>query len=273
MHLYKNIINNKYHSLNNLSASFRNEKPFPHIVLDNFLDADIFGSLKKTIDQYSANKRTGILFNSNAEMNKWISLNSNLPNDISHIVETLNDKLWLSNLLELTGLNSLNTTSHGNTKLANYHEMEPGGILVTHVDHSSEPLSGMPHVLNIIIFLSQEWDPSYGGATLFWDQWGKKIVKKIEYKPNRAVIFLHTPYSFHSVEYINPNHKFVRRTIYIDYYSNSFDPYTGINLDFSNKWFKHGTTFKLNKLIDYFKLGNSHYTKALLMYNLRKILS
>ena len=266
-----NLINKKHHSLEGFSDLFRNAKPFPHIKLDDFLEPDFFASLIKVFHQYSLVRNKGKLFNTQAEKNKWISLNTNLPNEISLIIDNLNNKLWVDNLLKLTGLKSLNPTPAGNTKLANYHEMEQGGILIPHVDHSFEPETGMPHVLNIIIFLSSEWDPSYGGATLFYDHRGKKVVKKIEYKPNRAVIFLHTPYSFHGVEYLNQNYRLLRKTIYVDYYSDSFDPYSEIDLDFSKKWFRHGTTFKLNKFRDYFKLGNIYYTKTLLQYNLNKI--
>ena len=96
-----NVINKKYHSLDNFADIFRNAKPFPHIALDDFLDEDFFASLKKLFHQYSSDKKEGKLFNSNAENNKWISLNSKLPNEIYVILESLNDKLWISNLLEL----------------------------------------------------------------------------------------------------------------------------------------------------------------------------
>ena len=48
--------------------------------------------------------------------------------------------------------------------LANYHEMGSNGFLGSHVDHSSDPNTGYPHVLNVILYLSSEWKSSYGGA-------------------------------------------------------------------------------------------------------------
>ena len=73
--------------------------------------------------------------------------------DLTLIVDELNTQNWVDNFKKLTGIETLVAS---NSKLANYHEMEPGGYLGPHVDHSSEPISGMPHVLNIILFLSDK---------------------------------------------------------------------------------------------------------------------
>ena len=266
-------INKKYHNLKNFSDSFKNAKPFPHVILDDFLNEKYFSNLKKYFNEYSNTNLDGRNFNSNAEKSKWISLNSNLPEEISKIISTLNDKMWISNLIRFTGLKSLNATSVGNKLLANYHEMKPGGVLTSHVDHSSEPVTGMPHILNIILFISPQWESNYGGATLFYDQWGKKVIKKIEYIPNRGIIFLHNPYSFHGVECLNLNHNYLRRSIYVDYYSDSFQPYKNFNLNSPNHWFEHGTTFKLENFIDYLRPSHFNYTKALIKYNINRILS
>ena len=255
-----------------LKEKFHTAKPFPHLVLDNFLEKDYFSLLISSFKDYQIHEKEGKFFNSPAERKKWISLNTDLPKNILLILDTLNKKSWISNLKMLTGLDTLYSTKVGNTLLANYHEMMPGGVLVSHVDHSSDQETGLPHVLNIILFLSPEWRSEYGGSTLFWNQSGKEIVQKVEYIPNRAVIFLHTPYSFHSVEHIEPSHNYLRRTIYVDYYSESLNPYAKMDLDFPNKWFEHGTTFRLNKRIDYIKPRHFHYLKAMLKYKFNKLL-
>ena len=49
------IINEKYTSLENFSEKFKNSKPFPHIVFDNFLDKSFFSELdteKFTIEKF-----------------------------------------------------------------------------------------------------------------------------------------------------------------------------------------------------------------------------
>jgi len=95
---------------------------------------------------------------------------------------------------------------------------------------------------------------------------------KVEYKPNRAVIFLHTPYSFHGVERLQNNGEVKRKTLYVDYYSKSTKPFDHMKFDFSNIWFKHDTTFRLPQLTDYFKLKNRNYAKAYAKYMLRRFI-
>ena len=151
--------------------------------------------------------------------------------------------------------------------------MTGGGYLGPHVDHSQDPKTNLPHVLNIIVYLSKVWSDDFKGATLFFDKFGKKIINKANYKPNRAVIFLHTPYTFHGVEKIPEHVELDRSIVYLDYYSKSLDPYRHINLDFKNHWFKHGTTFVFDRFSDYFKPDNYSYLKSYLRYKIGKIIN
>lgn len=262
------IINPKHFNLSKRKEEFFTKKPFPYLVLDDFLEKNFFDKIsKKTLNNnYSISE--GKSFNSEIESNKTISLNESLPKDITEITNILNSKIWLEKLKSLTDINSLQATDVGNTLLANYHEMGSDGFLGSHVDHSTDPNNGLPHVLNIILYLSTDWKENFGGATLFFDRKGNKVISKVEYKQNRAVIFLHTPYSFHGVEKLKENKNVKRKSLYVDYYSDSFDPFKNMELDFPNNWFKHGTTFVMPNYMDYFKLKNWSYTKSFLMYKI-----
>lgn len=266
------IINPNYHNLENKKHEFQENKPFPYIILDNFLESSFYEKLDtklKKNDYFQGGKK----FNTNLELNKEISLNESLPEFILQITDLLNSKDWVKTLKSLTGINKLRATEVGNTMLANYHEMGSDGFLGSHVDHSSDPSTGNPHVLNIILYLSSEWKNDFGGATLFFDKNGKKQISKVEYRANRAVIFLHTPYSFHGVERLKNNGYVKRKLLYVDYYSDSYNPYKNFNLSFPNKWFSHGTTFVLKNNLDYLKKRNWFYAKSLLKYRLNKLRS
>ena len=263
------IINDKYHNLSNFKNQFKAEKPFPHLILDNFLKEDYFSDLK--LDHSIDFKDKGKSFNSDAEKEKWISKNVNLPKLVSNIVNELNSDNWIENLKSLTDIKSLFATDVGNTDLANYHEMYKNGFLGSHVDHSSDPKTGLPHVLNIILYLTQNLTNNWGGNTVFMSKDGKKIIKEIDYIPNRAVLFLHTPYSFHGVTKLI-NNKNKRSTIYVDYYSENKDPYQNYKLDFGNKFFNHGTCFVLPKTLDYLKPKNFYYLRTRLGYIINQII-
>jgi hypothetical protein len=265
-----NIISERYKDLRSMSARFLEAKPFPHLVLDKFLDESFFEELCK-VTQAERKAESGRKFDTQHEKSKWISINDSLPERLSQLIGALNSEEWVANLQSLSGLPELVGTQCGNSQLGNYHLMEPGGFLAPHVDHSSEPKTGLPHVLNIILYLTDRWNDEYGGSTTLYDRVGKYISAEVKYCPNRAVIFMHTPYSFHCVEEIGRDIPVPRKTLYVDYYSRSFEPYRNLKLPFPNKWFYHGTTFRLPHWYDYLLPRNYSYSKAMLRYQLNRI--
>lgn len=264
-----NIINNKYNNLKNYSSFFFKAKPYPYIILDNFLDETFFSNLHNNDLNINSKKN---LFNTDFEKNKSTSKNLELSNNIQMILNELNTKKFLNNLYQLTNIKELFSTKKGNSALANYHEMYESGFLGLHVDHSSEPETGLPHVLNIILYLSKNWDNNWGGATMFANKNGIKIKKIVDYVPNRAVIFLHSPFTFHGVTKIKNNLN-KRSSIYVDYYSKNINPYNHFDLDFKNVWFKHPTTFILPKIKDYFLKKNKIYLKKMIKHRIKAFLA
>ncbi len=265
-----NIINNKYNDLSNYSEDFIRAKPYPHIILDNFLDEGFFSNLD--LENFNKVSSKGLTFDTDLEKNKWTSKNDKLSNNLKLIVDKLNSYDFINNLYQLSKIEKLFSTTEGNTELANYHEMYNSGFLGTHVDHSSEPKTGSPHVLNIILYLTKNWVKEWGGETILANHNGTVIKKKIEYKSNRALIFLHSPFTFHGVTKIKDNLK-KRSTIYVDYYSKSLNPYNHLNLDFKNVWFKHPTTFILPNFKDYFLKKNSKYLKKMIKHKIKTFLA
>jgi Rps23 Pro-64 3,4-dihydroxylase Tpa1-like proline 4-hydroxylase len=264
------MINHTYYNLKKFQKEFYESRPFPYLVMDNFIEKSYFSRIKNILDKKEI--ILGKNFNSSVESNKSISLNSKLPTELK-LLDFLNSDDWIKNLNALTRIPEIFPITTDNETVANYHEMRESGNLAPHVDHSHEPSIKKPHVLNIIVYLSDNWKMEYGGNTLFYDKKGKKIEKKIDYKENRAVLFLHTPYSFHGVEKIKNSKNEVRKTLYMDYYSNSLKPFENINLDFSSKWFKHGTTFIFPNKLDYFKFKNLGYTKTYLHYKVSEFIN
>jgi Rps23 Pro-64 3,4-dihydroxylase Tpa1-like proline 4-hydroxylase len=264
------IINNKYNDLGSFNIEFKNAKPYPHVILDNFLDEDFFSKLDT--ESFSIEKHRNDHLDTFLERNKSNSRNVNLSDAIKKLVNELNSDKFVANLKKLTGMRELFQTSVGNTALSNYHEMYESGFVGTHVDHSSEPKTGFPHVLNILIYLTKGWDKSWGGSTILANKNGKKIEKVINYTPNRAVIFLHTPFSFHGVQELRNNLK-KRSSVYVDYYSSNKKPYLNFDLDFKNVWFKHPATFILPRFKDFFLKKNKSYLKRMIKHKVKSVFS
>jgi hypothetical protein len=265
------MINKIHYDLVIKKDDFLDAKPFPYLVLDNFFTPKFFERLNVYLNKV---KKTSDIkkFSSSVENEKTIFLNQNISL-IEDIAKNLSDEKWLNNIRELTKISDLNAPDINHGSLSNYHEMKQNGVLGSHVDHAIHPKTRSKHVLNIIIYLNKNWHHEYGGNTLLYDLKGKKIIKKIEYIPNRAVIFLHTPYSFHGVDKITKQTNEKRKSFYIDYYSDLQNPYQTFNLDFPKNFFSHGTTFVFQNVLEYLKIKNYNYTKTLLKYNINKFIN
>ena len=269
--IVKIMINDKYSNLDKYLDKFRSSKPFPYLILDNFFKKSFYNQLCTELS-HGMTKIIGKEFNTSVEKNKTINLNNDLPKTIDKILSMLTKDTWVKNLRNLSGISDLKPDVGHNEVLSNFHEMSKSGFLGSHVDHSHHPTTHKKHVLNIIIYLSKEWESQFGGNTLLFNKYGNKIEKLVEYVPNRLLIFLHTPYSFHGVDKLKPNQNQVRKTLYVDFYSNLEKPYSHLSLPFKNDFFKHGTTFILNDKLSYLKPSNFYYTKTLLKYNINKYL-
>ena len=70
----QNIINSKFDKLDLFKKEFEKNKPFPHIVLDDFLSESFYSSLN--IHQEEINQLEGKNFSSEVEKNKWVSKNT-----------------------------------------------------------------------------------------------------------------------------------------------------------------------------------------------------
>lgn len=110
------------------------------------------------------------------------------------------------------GLNGGGWHMHGNKGKLNIHQ-----------DYSIHPKLPFERKLNIIIYLSKDWNPEWGGGLQFWshdeeNNKPKEMVKKIDVKFNRAVIFDTTQNSWHGLpENINCPDNEYRKSLAVYY--------------------------------------------------------
>jgi hypothetical protein len=252
-------------------SQFWNAKPFPYLCIDNFLESDTFQDLAKDVGKTSI--KPTLTFETEIEKGKAIFSNKNCPASIQDAVGMLSHPEFLMQLKELIGINSLGPLTDFNSEhmpFNYFHLMSDGGILGSHVDHSSIGDDNV-HVLNCIFYISEQWDTSWGGHTVFFNKLGVKEKSKVTYKPNRLVIFLHSSQSFHGVSKIKGN-SCERGSIYMDYLTNK-NNLKHLNIQsqkygskFIAKYWRHQTTFiPFNTMnFRYFYIYSKYLAKRLL---------
>jgi Rps23 Pro-64 3,4-dihydroxylase Tpa1-like proline 4-hydroxylase len=175
-----------------LSEQYRSASPFPHIVIDDFLDPEVLRSVLAAFP--SSEEKT--FFNRNQERLKF----QYQPHEVrSGLVRSLfaelNSQAFLSFLEELTGISGLISDPY--FEGGGLHETKRGGHLGVHADFNVHDRLKLERRLNLLIYLNEDWHDDYGGELELWDQSMKECVVRVKPVFGRAVIFNTALDSFH----------------------------------------------------------------------------
>ena len=109
------------------------------------------------------------------------------PLEIKKTVDYLNSKSFISILEEKFQIKNL--VSDPNLFGGGMHESRNGGYLKIHSDFIYIRRKKLKRMLNLLVYLNEDWDESWGGAIELWDQKMEKNFLKVYPKINNAVIF------------------------------------------------------------------------------------
>lgn len=175
-----------------LAEQYQNAQPFPHIVMDDFIDANVLRALNAEFP--SRDDRT--YFDRAQERFKY-QFN---PNTVSsgrarNFLAELNGEPMLAFLSELTGIDRLISDPYYIG--GGLHETLAGGHLSVHADFNIHNGMNVERRLNLLIYLNDDWLPEYGGELELWDKKMRGPAHKISPVIGRAVVFNTTLQSFH----------------------------------------------------------------------------
>ena len=175
-----------------LHDSYQAASPFPHIVTDDFLDAEVLRAVLK--DFPSSEDRP--YFDRDQERLKF----QYHPHEVTsglvrNIFAELNSQAFLIFLEELTGLRGLLPDPY--FEGGGLHETKRGGHLGVHADFNGHDRLKLERKLNLLIYLNEDWPDSYGGELELWDQEMKGCAVRVKPQFGRAVIFNTALDSFH----------------------------------------------------------------------------
>ena len=200
-----------------VAASYREAAPYPNLVIENFFRRELFEALQREL--VGGVRNFNQVFTDEFQRNKTISTGDSVPPLISLLAAKFASPQMLRYLERVTGLQRLVPDPYYNTDYGYYHIVGAGGVLGSHVDHARHSSLGLPHVLNIVVYLTEGWNPDNGGALCLYDAGGREIVKRIECVANRAVLFACTPTAYHGVAPIVERCAERRHSLYFAYYA------------------------------------------------------
>ncbi|HEY3137905.1 MAG TPA: 2OG-Fe(II) oxygenase [Blastocatellia bacterium] len=176
-----------------LNEQYQFAKPFPHIIIDDFLPAEL---LEPLLDQFpKPGQVTWREFDNDNEKKLEFSKAESMPTDIRDFLYFLNCRVMLEFLERLTGIDALIPDPYfGGGGL---HEIERGGKLEVHADFNWLDKLRLDRRLNLLLYLNKDWREEYGGHLELWSRDMTECVKKVLPIFNRCVIFSTTDYAFH----------------------------------------------------------------------------
>jgi Rps23 Pro-64 3,4-dihydroxylase Tpa1-like proline 4-hydroxylase len=175
-----------------LSDTYRNAAPFPHIVIDDFLDPD---ALRSVLAEFpSSEDKT--FFDRDQERYKFQYSPQDIPSGhIKNLFAELNSEAFLGFLEEMTGIEGLISDPY--FEGGGLHETKRGGHLGVHADFNVHGRLKVERRINLLIYLNEDWKPDYGGQLELWDTGMKECVVQVEPLFGRAVLFNTNLDSFH----------------------------------------------------------------------------
>jgi Rps23 Pro-64 3,4-dihydroxylase Tpa1-like proline 4-hydroxylase len=202
-----------------LTHHYTQAEPFPHIVIDNFLQEDVIASIRAHFPVEPTNNEMIYERGYKGQLKRQISPNECTPY-LKSVFNTFNSAPMLQFLEKLTGIQGLIPDPYFSG--GGLHETKSGGFLGVHSDFRLNKKLNVERRLNVIIYLTENWQEEYGGNLELWDIGMKTCLKKILPIYNRCVIFNTDKDSNHGhPEPLTTPEDVTRRSIALYYYTAS----------------------------------------------------
>ena len=209
--------------LSELSKQYQGADPYPHIVLENFLNPEV---LQECIDEFNKLNESDEWINyvHYNEKKKGLNKLDLLPETLRHTIEVLNSDEFLKFLSALTGIKDLQKDDH--LEGGGIHQSGKGGFLNIHADFTVHPHHrNWQRRINVLVYLNKNWQEEWGGKLELWDKQMKACEKKILPIFNRCVIFNTDADSYHGhPEPMTCPEDSFRRSIALYYYTVEANP-------------------------------------------------
>lgn len=199
--------------------------PFPHVILDDFVDSGIIDAMLKEFPQPNdkigwARRDVDTEDGRPASVGKLDFGNVvQLGPTLRQLAWELNSKPFLRFLQQLTGIKRLIPDPH--FVGGGVHQTGRDGMLRVHADFQKHPVFGLNRRINVLLYLNQDWKEEYGGHIELWDREMKGCVASALPVAGRCLIFNTDADSYHGQpQPLTCPPGMTRKSLAIYYYTN-----------------------------------------------------
>jgi len=198
-----------------LAAEYRANAPFPHAVIDDFVEPDV---LRRIVAEFPDSSGQSCFLRDQERLKFQFRPDQCMGPATRTLFAELNSRAFLAFLSELTGIEGLIADPYHAG--AGLHEIKRGGHLGIHADFPEHEVMRVDRRINLLIYLNDDWREDYGGALELWDRQMKAARQSVLPILGRAVIFNtdRDTYHGHPEPLACPEHR-SRRSIATYYYT------------------------------------------------------
>ena len=171
---------------------YQNAKPFPHIVMENFLDAAV---LRRIVTEFPGNDGRSFFDRAQERFKYQFDPNTVESGAVRNLLAELNGEPFLAFLSEMTGITGLISDPYYNG--GGLHETLAGGHLSVHADFNIHGTMQVERRLNLLVYLNDDWEADFGGELELWDRDMTRAEVRVAPLLGRAVVFSTTLESYH----------------------------------------------------------------------------
>lgn len=175
------------------STAYRDAKPYPHVVFDNFFDPAL---LDQVLTEFP---KPGQIEWQRFDNEREIKLASNSESKFGPATRLflyhLNSITFLDFLGSVTGIDNLMPDPCFDG--GGLHQIVRGGKLGVHADFNKHPRYGLDRRLNLLLYLNKDWREEYGGHLELWDREMTRCEAKVLPLFNRMMVFGTTDFTYH----------------------------------------------------------------------------
>lgn len=203
-----------------LCEAYQSGKPYPHVIIDDFLPPDILETCLREFPKGSDSAEEKF---DRAQERLKESFN---PDTLSPAVRSLfysfNSRPFIRLVENITGIKGLIPDPY--FAGAGFHRVSQGGHLSIHADFNHHKPMDLERRVNVLIYLNKDWLPEYGGSFELWDKDMTKCEHSVVPSFNRCVMFSTTLESMHgNPKPVSHPDGVPRRSIALYYYTATWD--------------------------------------------------
>jgi len=175
-----------YSILNTSKYIYIDQKPYPFVQIDGFLDVNLVEKVYKEFPRLNSSEWINYKhYNENKFGNTKLD---SFPDSIKELIIYLNSEEFIESLSEFTGIVGL-IADHA-LEGGGLHQTPKNGFLNIHADFTAHPHhKSWRRRVNLLIYLNKNLQPEWGGDLEIWEKDMSRCVHKIPPIFNRCVIF------------------------------------------------------------------------------------